>query len=349
MIKSIKLNNFKSHPSLGVDFDSITVIVGKNATGKTNILEAIYYSLITKPFKSNRASLINYDSDFTKINLIYESEKENDIESRLKSNGRSLSSTITINGVKKRASEVIGLQPIVVFVPDDSRLITDGPQFRRNLINSIIIQTSKDYLNALNKFQKILNQRNRLLYSLRNNLTNSKDQLFVYNLQLAEPISTIYKYRGEFISFLNNNLSEKYSSISGSKDKVHVDYLNTLAKDKDDILKMLESNTADDIRLGYTSKGPHKDEILISLNNFPSRDNLSRGENRSLSLSIKLAEIEYLKIKTYTPPLLLLDDVLSELDSDRQKHLIEQAEKQQTIITSTEIDKSISGYKLINL
>lgn len=349
MIKSIKLNNFKSHPSLGVDFDSITVIVGKNATGKTNILEAIYYSLITKPFKSNRASLINYDSDFTKINLIYESEKENDIESRLKSNGRSLSSTITINGVKKRASEVIGLQPIVVFVPDDSRLITDGPQFRRNLINSIIIQTSKDYLNALNKFQKILNQRNRLLYSLRNNLTNSKDQLFVYNLQLAEPISTIYKYRGEFISFLNNNLSEKYSSISGSKDKVHVDYLNTLAKDKDDILKMLESNTADDIRLGYTSKGPHKDEILISLNDFPSRDNLSRGENRSLSLSIKLAEIEYLKIKTYTPPLLLLDDVLSELDSDRQKHLIEQADKQQTIITSTEIDKSISGYKLINL
>jgi DNA replication and repair protein RecF len=349
MIKSIKLNNFKSHPSLGVDFDNITAIVGKNATGKTNILEAIYYSLITKPFKSNRASLINYDSDFTKINLIYESEKENDIESRLKSNGRSLSSIITINGVKKRASEVIGLQPIVVFVPDDSRLITDGPQFRRNLINSIIIQTSKDYLNALNKFQKILNQRNRLLYSLRNNLTSSKDQLFVYNLQLAEPISTIYKYRDEFISFLNNNLSEKYSSISGSKDKVHVDYLNTLAKDKDDILKMLESNTVDDIRLGYTSKGPHKDEILISLNNFPSRDNLSRGENRSLSLAIKLAEIEYLKIKTSTPPLLLLDDVLSELDSDRQKHLIEQAEKQQTIITSTEIDKSISCYKLINL
>ena len=349
MIKSIKLNNFKSHLSLGVDFDNITTIVGKNATGKTNILEAIYYSLITKPFKSNRASLINYDSDFMKINLIYESEKENDIESRLKINGRSLSSTITINGVKKRTSEVIGLQPIVVFVPDDSRLITDGPQFRRNLINSIIIQTSKDYLSALNKFQKILNQRNRLLYSLRNNLTSSKDQLFVYNLQLAEPISTIYKYRDEFVSFLNKNLSDKYSSISGSKDKVYVDYLNTLVKDKNDILKMLESSTADDIRLGYTSKGPHKDEILISLNNFSSRDNLSRGENRSLSLAIKLAEIDYLKIKTSTPPLLLLDDVLSELDSDRQKHLIEQAEKQQTIITSTEINKSINGYKLINL
>jgi DNA replication and repair protein RecF len=349
MIKSIKLNNFKSHPSLGVDFDNITAIVGKNATGKTNILEAIYYSLITKPFKSNRASLINYDSDFTKINLIYESEKENDIESRLKSNGRSLSSTITINGVKKRASEVIGLQPIVVFVPDDSRLITDGPQFRRNLINSIIIQTSKDYLNALNKFQKILNQRNRLLYLLKNRQTNSRDQLFIYNLQMVEPISIIYKYRDEFMSFLNNKISEKYSSISGGKDKVFVDYLNTLAKDKDGILKMLEEGTQEDIILGYTRKGPHKDEMLISLNGIKARDNLSRGENRSLSLAIKLVEIDFIDLKNPTPPILMLDDVLSELDSDRQKHLIEQAKKQQTIITSTDVDKSISGYKLVEL
>ena len=349
MLDSIKLNNFKSHNDLEVGFDKITAIVGKNAVGKTNILEAIYYSLITKPFRANQASLINYDSDFTKILLNMAHDKPQALETRLKKSNTSLSRSITINDVKKKASEIIGIQPIVVFVPDDSRLITDGPQFRRNLINSIIIQTSKEYLNALNKFQKVLNQRNRLLYLLKNRQTNSKDQLFIYNLQMVEPISIIYKYRDEFMSFLNNKISDKYSSISGGKDKVFVDYLNTLAKDKDGILKMLEEGTQQDIMLGYTRKGPHKDEMLISLNGIKARDNLSRGENRSLSLAIKLVEIDFIDLKNPTPPILMLDDVLSELDSDRQKHLIEQAKKQQTIITSTDVDKSISGYKLVEL
>ena len=349
MLNSIKLNNFKSHNDLEVGFDKITAIAGKNAVGKTNILEAIYYSLITKPFRANQASLINYDSDFTKILLNMTHDKPQALETRLKKSNTSLSRSITINDVKKKASEIIGIQPIVVFVPDDSRLITDGPQFRRNLINSIIIQTSKEYLNALNKFQKVLNQRNRLLYLLKNRQTNSRDQLFIYNLQMVEPISIIYKYRDEFMSFLNNKISEKYSSISGGKDKVFVDYLNTLAKDKDGILKILEEGTQEDIILGYTRKGPHKDEMLISLNGIKARDNLSRGENRSLSLAIKLVEIDFIDLKNPTPPILMLDDVLSELDSDRQKHLIEQAKKQQTIITSTDVDKSISGYKLVEL
>jgi len=349
MLNSIKLNNFKSHNNLEVGFDKITAIVGKNAVGKTNILEAIYYSLITKPFRANQASLINYDSDFTKILLNMTHDKPQALETRLKKSSSALSRSITINDVKKKASEIIGIQPIVVFVPDDSRLITDGPQFRRNLINSIIIQTSKEYLNALNKFQKVLNQRNRLLYQIKNRQTNSNDQLFIYNLQMVEPISLIYKYRDEFMSFLNNKISEKYSSISGGKDKVFVDYLNTLGKDKDDILKMLEEGTQEDIMLGYTRKGPHKDEILISLNGIKARDNLSRGENRSLSLAIKLVEIDFIDLKNPTPPILMLDDVLSELDSYRQKHLIEQAKKQQTIITSTDVDKSIIGYKLVEL
>jgi DNA replication and repair protein RecF len=349
MIKSIKLTNFRSHNDLIVDFDTTTAIVGKNAAGKTNILEAIYYSFITKSFRSTQASLVNRDSDFMKINLDYGDDKNNSMEYRIKQNGKSLTRSITVNGVKKRASDIIGIQPIVIFVPDDVRIITDGPTFRRNLINSIIIQTSKQYLMALNRFQKILNQRNRLLYSLKNRLTSSKDQLFVYNLQLAEPISTIYKHRDDLIDFFNKNLSEKYSAISGNNDKVFVDYLNSLPKDKDDILSSLEAHTDQDISAGFTVKGPHKDELMVSLNGFSTRDNLSRGENRSLSLSIKLAEIDYIDLKTGTPPILLLDDVLSELDNDRQKHLIEQSKKQQTIITSTEIDDNISGYKLVKI
>ncbi len=349
MVKSIKLTNFRSHQDLEVDFDTTTAIVGKNATGKTNVLESIYYAFITKSFRSTQASLLNRDADFMKLNLKYGEGKINEIEYRLRKNGKSVSRSITINGVKKAPSEIIGTQPIVIFVPDDTRIITDGPQFRRNLVNSIIIQTSKEYLLALNKFQKILNQRNRLLYSLKHNLTSSKDQLFVYNLQLVDPISVIYKYRDELMKFFNKNLSEKYSAISGGNDKVFIEYLASLPKDKDDILSSLEAHTNEDIAIGFTGKGPHKDDLVLSLNGFSARDNLSRGENRSLSLAIKLAEIDYIDLKTGIPPILLLDDVLSELDNDRQKHLIEQSKKQQTIITSTEIDDSIKGYKLVQI
>lgn len=349
MIKSIKLTNFRSHKDLTADFENNTAIIGKNAAGKTNILEAIYYSFITKSFRSTQSSLINRDSDFMKINLDFGTDKTDSMEYRIKQSGRYTSRTIALNGVNKPASGIIGLQPIVIFVPDDVRIITDGPTFRRNLINSIIIQTSKDYLRALNVFQKILNQRNRLLYSLKNRLTTSRDQLFVYNLQMSEPISVIYKYRDDLIDFMNKNISAKYSMISGSPDKVHLDYLNSLPKDKEDILSSLEAHTDADISAGFTIKGPHKDELIVSLNGFSSRDNLSRGENRSLSLAIKLTEIDYIDLKTGSPPLLLLDDVLSELDSDRQKHLLEQSKKQQTIITSTEIDSSIKGYKVIEI
>ena len=350
MIESIKLVNFRSHKELSIDFSpNTTAIIGSNAAGKTNILEALYYAFITKSFRSAQSSLIKRDMDFMKLNINYQHEKPSNLEYRLKQSKGFVSRTITINGVKKRASDVIGIQPIVIFVPDDVRIITDGPQFRRNLINNIIIQTSREYLTAISRFQKILTQRNKLLYNLKHNRNNSKDQLFVYNLQLVNPISTIYSHRDELVAFLNKNLGQKYSSISGNSDKITIEQLNTLPKDKDHILAALEARLGDDMAAGFTSKGPHKDELAISLNGFSTRDNLSRGENRSLSLAIKLCELDFIHLKKETPPLLLLDDVLSELDEQRQSHLIEQAANQQTIITSTSISDSINDYEIVKI
>lgn len=350
MIESIKLVNFRSHGDLSINFSpNTTAIIGSNAAGKTNILEALYYAFITKSFRSTQSSLIKRDMDFMKLNVSYQHEKPSNLEYRLKQSGGFVSRTITINNVKKRASDVIGIQPIVIFVPDDVRIITDGPQFRRNLINNIIIQTSREYLTAINRFQKILTQRNKLLYNLKHNRTSSKDQLFVYNLQLVDPISTIYSHRDELVDFLNKNLGKKYSSISGHSDKITIEQLNTLPKDKDHVLAALEARLGDDMAAGFTSKGPHKDELAISLNGFSTRDNLSRGENRSLSLAIKLCELDYIRLKTETPPLLLLDDVLSELDDQRQSHLIEQAANQQTILTSTSIGDSINDYEIVKI
>jgi DNA replication and repair protein RecF len=350
MIHKISLVNFKSHKSLDLDLESNKVaIIGKNATGKTNILESIYYAFITKSYFGTQSSLITRDEDFMKLIVDFSLDKNRNIEYRLKQSPKSVSRTISLDGVKKRAADIIGLQPIVIFIPDDVLIVTGGPQYRRNLLNSILVQTSKDYLMALNRFQKILNQRNRLLYNLKNGFTNSKDQIFVYNLQLAEPISVIYKYRYELINYLNKNLSSKYSAISSGSDKVCLEYLNSLPKEKDDILSSLEVNVDNDLALGFTAKGPHKDELTIALNGFSARDNLSRGENRSLSLAIKLAELDYIDLHSENPPLLMLDDVLSELDEDRQKHLLEHSEKHQVIITSTEIADNISDYQIVRL
>ncbi len=350
MVKSIKLANFRSHGYTELDFSpNTTAIIGCNGAGKTNILEALYYAFITKSFKSPQSSLVSRDMDFMKLNVEFGDNKINNLEYRLKKSSSSIARTITIDGVKKQASDVIGTQPIVIFIPDDTRIITDGPQFRRNLVNGIIIQTSREYLAAINRYQKLLNQRNHLLYSLKNKRTTSKDQLFVYNLQMAEPISVIYHYRDELTQFLNQNISQKYSSISGGKDKINIKQLSTLPKDKHGILSSLEAHTSDDLALGFTSKGPHKDELAIGLNGFPSRDNLSRGENRSLALAIKLCELEFIRSRNQTPPLLLLDDVLSELDEQRQLHLIEQAANQQTILTSTSISDSINDYEIVKI
>lgn len=350
MIGNIQLENFRSHTNLDLVLDNSKIaIIGNNATGKTNILEAIYYSFITKSFRTNQKKLINHNSDFCKIDIKFETEKLNNLEYRIQAPNNYLKRTIKLNQVIKKPSEIIGIQPITVFLPDDVRVITDSPTYRRNLLNNVLVQTSKPYLIALNKFQKILNQRNQLLYNLKQHKTTNTDQLFIYNLQLAEPISEIYHHRTKFVDFTNQYISKQYSLISSNKDKVHLEYLNTLPKDKDDIVSRLESHTLDDIRMGFTSRGPHKDELDIKLNRFSSREGFSRGENRSLTLALKVVELEYVFQQTKTQPILLLDDVLSELDESRQHHLLSSANAKQTILTSTSLSNNIGNYQVIKL
>lgn len=350
MISSIKLENFRSHKIIDLDLKHKQIaIIGNNAVGKTNILEAIYYSFITKSFMGNQKKLINTNSDYCKINTEFEIDKINHLEYRIRTQSNYVKRTIKHNDVIKKPSDIIGLQPVVVFLPEDMRVITDSPTYRRNMLNSVLVQTNKHYLLAINKFQKILNQRNHLLYNLRQRNTNNTDQLFIYNLQLAEPISEIYYHRTHFVDFMNQQISKQYSLISSNNDKVHLEYLNTLPKDKDDIIKHLESHTQDDIRLGFTSRGPHKDELMINLNGYNSREGLSRGENRSLTLALKIVELEYIYQQTKLQPILLLDDVLSELDDSRQQHLLSSTNSKQTILTSTNISPSINNYKVIKL
>jgi DNA replication and repair protein RecF len=350
MLNSIELLNFKSHKEGKFDFNGDSfAIVGPNASGKTNVLEAIYFSFLAKPFDGTQADMINRGNEFTKVIADFVADKKNTIDQRIKRTGTVTSRVIMINQNKLKSSDVIGLQPIVVFVPDDVSIITEGPSNRRKFLNNMIIQTSTTYLRAISRYQKILIQRNRLLNGIKHNRSVNKDQLFVYNMQMALPVEEIYRHRYETIQYLNDILSDKYSKISGHKDKVNIEYLPTLPTDKDNIIKELEKNTDLDMKIGFTSRGPHKDDFIIYLNGYSVRSGFSRGENRSLTLSLKVAELDYIKKNTRQSPILLLDDVMSELDTKRQAKLLDIAKKQQTIITSTHLESPIKKFNIIKL
>lgn len=350
MLQSIKLVNFKSHTASEFYFKGQSAaIVGPNASGKTNLLEAIYYSFLTKQFSGNQAALIKAGSNFFKINTVFGKDSQSELEYRVKSAPVGSTRDVKLNRVKKKPSDIIGIQPVVIFVPDDTRIVTDGPSYRRNLINSMAIQSSKEYLSALNTFQKLLRQRNRLLYAMKNNHQHSHDQLFVYNIQMAEPIEQIYLVRQEVINYINSNISDKYISISGQDESVSLEYSPTLPANKNDILKKLEDNTSLDRTIGFTSAGPHKDDYIIRLNNKNSRNGFSRGENRTLTLALKLSELDYIKDHNTQSPILLLDDVMSELDESRQTKLLDIAKKQQTIMTSTKLVNGVKDFNLIEI
>lgn len=350
MLNSLNLINFRSHNQLEINIDSQNIaIIGNNAVGKTNILESIYYSFLTKPFFSRQVSMIKKEEDFLKISLSYDDEnlKKYELEYVIQTK-LALKRTIKLNKINKKPSEIIGIIPIVVFLPDSVRIITDLPEYRRKFLNTILIQANTGYLATINTYQKTLKQRNQLLFDIKTKGA-SKEALFVYNLQLASLIEDIYTHRSELIKFINTQISDYYSKISGVTNKLFVEYLPTLPNNKDEIIKQLESNIDNDIKAGYSTRGPHKDDYIIKLNSENTRQGLSRGENRSLILALKMIELNYLNHKLNKLPILLLDDVLSELDGIRQQHLLEVPQARQTFITSTSLSDEINNYQVIKL
>lgn len=348
MIQALELTNFRSHANLSVEIkDEKVAIVGNNAVGKTNILEAIHFSFLSKPFYSNQFKLIKNNENFLKLKTTFLDKKKFELECVIR-NDQGVKKDIKLNKVTKKTNEIVGILPIVLFLPDSVRIITDSPEYRRKFLNTTLVQTDSGYLKVLSNFQKILRQRNRLLFNIKHNHSN-RDPLFIYNLQLSELIEYIYQKRQEFIDFINQNLSDYYSRISNTSTSLRIEYSPTLSYEKNAIISQLEASIMDDIRLGYTLKGPHKDDFIITLNSTDTRVGFSRGENRSLILALKMVELEFINKKISKLPILLLDDVLSELDESRQHHLLNYSRARQTFITSTSVYSDIKDYQVIKI
>ena len=341
-IKEIKLTNFRNYKEQKVSFSrDVNIFIGKNAQGKTNLLEGIYLNAFGKSFKSVKdKELIKFGEDFCRISSLAEDdEKELITEILIQSDGRK---GIKKDGIKiKKASELLDRIYIIIFSPEDLRIVKDEPEKRRRFINRELCQIRAGYLSDLNDYNKILKQRN--IY-LKDNAIDF-DLLDIWDRQLAASGTRIIRKRKQFVERIDEISRTIHSGITDSQEKLELKYESSIpaaGNTEEDFYNYLAAAREDDIRTGTTSKGPHRDDISILADGIDLRKFGSQGQQRTAALSLKLSEIKIIEEEKKEKPILLLDDVLSELDNDRQTMLIRSLGENQMFITTTDINEEVA-------
>jgi len=346
IIKSLELSNFRNYDFLTLDFDKGTnILFGNNAQGKTNILEAIYLSATTKSHKGSKDSeIVNFDEEEGHIRTLLEKDgMDYRIDMHLR---KSKSKGIAINCERiKKASDLIGLLNVVFFSPEDLNIIKDGPAYRRRFVDMELCQLDQFYIYNLNNYNKIINQRNKLLKDLYFN-PSLRETLMIWDTQLESYGSKIIERRIHFTAQLNEIMKDIHYKLSGGLENIEIIYEpNVSAEEIGTELKKAQDR---DIKSKSTSVGPHRDDFAFMVNGIDIRKFGSQGQQRTAALSLKLAEIELVKRITKDIPVLLLDDVLSELDSNRQNYLLNSIGDIQTIITCTGLDEFVNNRFMID-
>ncbi len=342
-VKEIKLKNFRNYDDLNIELNpKINIFTGLNAQGKTNLLESIFITSIGKSFRSKSdKDTIKFGEDFAYIKLDVTNEKVTDkIEMRIDKNGKK---SILINGISiKKHSELMGISLIVSFSPDDLAILKNSPAERRRFIDVELCQLSNVYYYNLKQYNTILKQRNMLLKSLKHD-PKQRDSLFVWDMQLVEYGSKVIEARENFIKEIASMAKVIHRDITNGKEDLEVVYKPNVTKDN--FLQKLERSVDRDTFTGSTSVGVHKDDINFFINGIDVRLFGSQGQQRTTALCLKLAEIELIKESKNREPILLLDDVLSELDKERQGFLIDKIDDIQVILTCTGVDDFIDRFK----
>ena len=341
IIKSIELADFRNYDTLNLTFDKGTnILYGDNAQGKTNILEAIYVVATTKSHKGSKdKDIINFNKEEAHIRAYIEKDE---VETRIDMHLRSSKSKgIAIDGQKiKKAAELLGLLNVVFFSPEDLGIIKNGPSERRRFVDMELCQLDNFYLYNLNSYNKIVNQRNKLLKDLYFN-PSLKETLNIWDSQLVSFGSKIIERRQIFVEQLNEIIYDIHKKLSGDKEELRIKYEPDVSIE--DFEKSLRFSQERDIKLKQTCVGPHRDDFSFIVGDIDIRKFGSQGQQRTAALSLKLAEIELVKKLTKDTPVLLLDDVLSELDANRQNYLLNSIGDIQTIITCTGLDEFINN------
>lgn len=346
ILKSVELSNFRNYEALQMQFDQGTnILYGDNAQGKTNVLESVYVSGTTKSHRGSKdRELIRFGCEEAHIRTIVEKDSlEYQIDMHIKKNR---SKGIAINKLPiKKAADLFGILNLVLFSPEDLNMIKNGPAERRRFLDFELCQLDKIYLHYLSKYNKVLNQRNKLLKDLPFQ-PSLKDTLPVWDLQLLECGRKVILARQEFVSRLNEIVYDIHKRISGGREELFIKYEPDVTAEEFE--QKLFSCQERDLKLGTTNTGPHRDDLSFLIGEIDIRKYGSQGQQRTSALSLKLSEIELVKKSIHETPVLLLDDVLSELDSSRQNFLLNSIHDIQTVITCTGLDEFVKNRFQIN-
>ena len=345
-IESIKLSNFRNYESLELSFDKGTnIFYGDNAQGKTNILESVYLCGTSKSHKGSKdREIIRFEQDEAHIRMMVGKDSMSyKIDMHLRKNK---AKGVAINGLPiKKARELLGVVNLVFFSPEDLNIIKNGPGERRRFMDAELCQLDKLYLTDLAGYNHVLNQRNKLLKDMykRPDLGATLD---VWDMQLVNYGRKIIGKRREFVESLNEIIKEIHRNLTGGIENIEVIYEPSVESEA--LEESLFRNRDRDLRMKMTSSGPHRDDLMVAVNGIDIRKYGSQGQQRTAALSLKLSEIYLVEKIIHDKPVLLLDDVLSELDSSRQNYLLESIHDIQTMITCTGLDDFVSHQFTIN-
>lgn len=335
-IKNIDLHHYRNHLKKNVEFeDTVTVIFGPNGSGKTNILEAIYLLATGRSAKSRYdKDLINHESTFCSIQAKVATVREDlDLEIQViaNENGNNIAIKRTkVNQVSRTLQHLIGLFNAVLFTPQDIDLVIGSPNDRRKFIDNILIQTDISYKKQLSDYNKALRQRNKLLEMI-NETNTGQDQLNFWTEKILSYGQNIQQKRQTLLTCLNQQCFEYIHILDGPESNLEILY-----KKNEINQERLEKHKYNEIAAKTTLVGPHRDDFEMRFNEYNLADFGSRGQQRTVVLSIKLAEVDYFETQTNERPVLLLDDIFSELDEHHRIKVLETINKQQTIITLAE-------------
>lgn len=340
-ITKLCLNNFRNYTNTTVEFDDgVNFVVSKNAQGKTNLLESLYLISVGKsPKNSKEKQLIKFEQDKAKIEVDFKTNAGNKTITMFldKANKKA----IKINSLNiLKLTELVGILSVVYFSPDEMKLIKEVPEDRRNFLDVSISQFDKPYLYNLLRYDKVLKQRNAILKSLNSNQTKI-EQLKLFTPQLIDIAEKIIEKRIEFIEklkFFAKNI-HKLITIDESLDISYSYQKQENLSIKQDLQNQFDKALNKELELGYTCVGPHRDDMIFKINNLDCRQFASQGQQRTVALVVKLSLMEVIKQEIGEYPVLLLDDVLSELDDDRQNRLLNLTKEYQTLITCTALPR----------
>lgn len=341
IIQSLQLQNYRNYKTLDISFDKgINILCGDNAQGKTNILEALYLCATTKSHRSSKdKEIIRFGKEESHIRVyLNKYEINHKIDMHLKKNK---TKGVAIDGISiKKSSELFGIVNIIFFSPEDLSIIKNGPSERRRFIDLELCQLDKIYLHNLLKYNKIVQQRNNLLKQLIIK-KDMIDTLDIWDDQLITYGTELIKRRREFIILINDIIKDIHKKLTGNKEHLIVSYENNV--DEESFANLLKKKRNIDLRNLSTNVGPHRDDISFKIDGIDIRKYGSQGQQRTAALSLKMAEIELVKRLIKDSPILLLDDVLSELDTSRKRYLLDSINDVQTIISCTGVEEFVSS------